>query len=67
MAALGVDLNHVAGLMRSGATTNSEQHRANYEMLSDVVREHVVLASQLIADVKSTGRVRLLDRNRRSG
>jgi hypothetical protein len=67
MAALGVDLNHVAGLMRSGATTNSEQQRANYELLRDVVREHVVLASQLIADVKSTGRVRLLDRNRRSG
>ena len=67
MAALGVDLNHVAGLMRSGATTNAERHRANYELLSDVVREHVVLASQLIADVKSTGRARLLDRNRRSG
>lgn len=67
MAALGVDLNHVAGLMRSGATTNSEQHRANYELLRDVVREHVVLASRLIADVKSTGRARLLDRTRRSG
>ena len=67
MAALGVDLNHVAALMRSGATTNSEQHRANYELLSDVVHEHVVLASQLIADVKSTGRARLLHRNRRSG
>ena len=66
MAALGVDLNHVAGLMRSGATTKSEQHRANYELLSDVVREHVLLASQLIADVKSTGRARLLDRSRRS-
>jgi hypothetical protein len=67
MAALGVDLNQVAGLMRGGATTNAEHHRANYELLRDVVREHVVLASRLIADVKSTGRTRLLDRNRRSG
>jgi hypothetical protein len=39
----------------------------DYELLRDVVREHVVLASQLIADVKSTGSARLLDRNRRSG
>jgi hypothetical protein len=66
MAALGVDLNHVAGLMRTGATTDSEQHRANFNLLSDVVREHVLLASQLIADVKSNGRARLLVRNGRS-
>lgn len=58
LSALGVDLKVVARLMRSGAATDSEQHRANIDLLGDVLRDHVVLASQLVADVKSTGRVR---------
>jgi hypothetical protein len=59
LSALSLDLKVVARLMRSGATTDPEQHRANFELLSDVVREHVVLASQLVADVKSTRHTRL--------
>jgi shikimate kinase len=66
LSALGVDLKVVARLMRSGAATDSEQHRANIDLLSDVLRDHVALTSQLVADVKSTGRGRLPARNKRS-
>ena len=64
LSALSVDLKVVARLMRSGAAADPEQHRANFELLSDVVREHVVLASQLIADVRSTGHPLLRARNK---
>ena len=64
LSALSVDLKVVARLMRSSVATDPEQHRANFELLSDVVREHVVLAAQLIADVKSTGHARLRARNK---
>ncbi len=66
LSALSLDLKVVARLMRGGATTDPEQHRANFELLSDVVREHVVLASQLVADVKSTRHTRLCARNKRN-
>ena len=66
LSALGVDLKVVARLLRSGAATDSEQHRANIEMLTDVLRDHVALTSQLVADVKSTGRGRLPARNKGS-
>jgi hypothetical protein len=66
LSALGVDLKVVARLMRTGDATDPEQHRANIDLLGDVLREHVVLASQLVADVKSTGRVRLPARSKGS-
>jgi hypothetical protein len=64
LSALDVDLKVVARLMRSGAATDSEQHRANIEMLTDVLRNHVALTSRFVASrdatrVRSEGRARV--------
>jgi hypothetical protein len=61
LAALCVDLNAIARLMRRGIVSDAEKHCANFTALADSVHQHVLMASQLIAGAKATWRARELD------
>ena len=65
LAALGVDLNGAARTLQSGPPSDTGRLCAVIDEIAEVVHEHVERASQLLAEVQSSGRRSSIPRGKR--